>query len=303
MKNELRTDFLGRRVLISAQRGLRPRELKERGKRKATRKKCVFCDGNEEKTPPETGRVEKDGKWIARSFYNKFPALKKENPYAYGAHEVVVETPEHSRDLGDLEVTHTAKVIELIGERVAEISKDRKIRAFSIFKNKGKNAGASLEHSHIQLMALGEVSELARKISKVSKKRNCRICEIEKQSEMLYGNKNASALAPLASRFEGEVLIKPKRHVKSITELRSDEVKSIALALKKCLSTINKLMDYPAYNIVFQECPPALKDYHFHISVYPRVEVWAGFEYSTDIIINILPPEVFAEDFRKAVGK
>ena len=169
--NQLRKDYiLDKWVIIARERAKRPSDFIQREKTKDSAKLCFFCPGNEKTTPPEIERVEEDGRWIIRCFPNKYPATteKKDcieegpsaNMAAYGRHEVIVETPEHDRELGDLDVKHISRVLLMYSRRLVELKSMEGIEYVSIFKNRGKKAGASLAHSHTQLIALPLIPQI-----------------------------------------------------------------------------------------------------------------------------------------------
>ncbi|HDI73101.1 MAG TPA: galactose-1-phosphate uridylyltransferase [Candidatus Altiarchaeales archaeon] len=316
--NELRKDYiLDRWVIIAKERGKRPHEfLKEREKREK-RGLCFFCPGNEHTTPPEISRIEEDGKWLIRCFPNKFPATATEvktfeenllvRMSAYGRHEVIVETPEHDTCLGDLNVEHIAKIIDMYSERLIENKKDPRIGYVLIFKNKGKEAGTSLEHSHTQLIALRTVPTAVREEVDASKKYikengNCPFCDIwkmEMKSERrIFENKYMVAFAPFAPRFSFEAWIMPKRHVTSLEFLNEKERFSFAEILKKLISKLNSSMNYPPYNF-YLHVSPKKEDLHFHLELCPRMSKWAGFELGSGLVINTMPPELAAKHYRE----
>jgi len=171
MENELRRDyFLDRQVIIAVGRGKRPTDYKHGGTGEEDKGRiCFFCPGNEHTTPPEISRVEEDGHWIIRVFPNKFPAVTTEEGDAtgevmpaYGYHEVVVETQEHDKTVADLSVDRIGKVFEVYIQRVEYMRSNPKVKYVMMFKNHGKVAGASLAHTHTQIISLPVVPKLVR---------------------------------------------------------------------------------------------------------------------------------------------
>jgi len=302
--NELRKDYLlNRWVIIAKGRGKRPQHFVQKpGKIKE--KVCFFCPGNEDTTPPEISRVEEKGKWIIRCFPNKFPATDW--------HEIIVETPDHTENLGDLSVDHIVKVLEMYSERHIAMGANPKVKYVSIFKNKGEIAGASLPHSHTQLVGLTSVPPLVSKEIRASRKK-CPFCTIwrdeVKSSRLVYENRYTAAFAPFASRFPFEVWLMPKRHVGTLVEMKRKEMTSFAETLKRILSALNSSLNYPPYNFVLHYAPeglhhaPKCKDLHLHLELLPRLSKFAGFEFGTDIIINVMPPEIAADHYRKEISR
>jgi UDPglucose--hexose-1-phosphate uridylyltransferase len=300
---ELRKDYLlDRYVIIAKERGKRPNDFVHKGK-KGKRKEgiCFFCPGNEHLTPREISRVEENGKWVIRNFPNKFPATKW--------HEIIVETPTHGKELSDLGVERIVKVFEVYAERINEIKKDKNVKYVLIFKNSGKEAGASLEHSHTQLIGLEMMPTLVQKevnASKeyVKKKGTCPYCDIWrreiKSERKVFEDAYSAAFTPYASRFPFEVWLMPKRHVRNIDDLDKKELYSFAETLKKILMRLNSSLNCPPYNY-YLHVSPDVEDLHFHIELFPRLAKLAGFEFGSGIIINVMPPEIAAEHYMEGI--
>jgi UDPglucose--hexose-1-phosphate uridylyltransferase len=310
---ELRKDYmLDRWVVIASDRKKRRREFKKSEEQKAS-KTCFFCPGNEETTPPEIGRIEENGKWIIRWFPNKFPAVKKEgdpviktdNDFftfsnAYGNHEVIAECPEHDKQLWDLDAEHIKKILYVYRERINNLAKEDNIKYVTVFKNHGGAAGTSLIHSHTQVASINMIPTLVKEEVIASKKFDscpyCRIISIEKNSDRrCFENNSFIAFTPYASRFNYEVWIFPKKHIVDMNGLNDDGFKDLAEVLKKVLIKLKELN--AAYNFFLHYAPEG-NDLHFHIEVTPRFANWAGFEFSSDIIINSVAPEDAAKFYR-----
>src|SRR2546428_3628291 len=202
---ELRKDpVVGRWVIISTERGRRPSDFNGSGPPSTNPKICPFDVGNEDKTPPEVLAYREPGTapnapgWTVRVVPNKFPALQIEGGLdrrgeglydrmnGVGAHEVIIEGPDHATELADLPAEHIAQVLQAYRERILDLSKDTRLRYVLIFKNHGQQAGATLEHTHSQLIAtpiiprvLQEELEGARRYYEL--KERCVFCDIVHQ--------------------------------------------------------------------------------------------------------------------------
>jgi len=310
---ELRKDYiLDRWVIIASVRGKRPYDFKQ--KRKIIKPKiCFFCPGKESLTPPEIGRIEKDGKWIIRWFPNKFPfveqkgspQLNKMNKYftsaaSYGKHEVVVDTREHNKQLWDKSTKHIKLLLEVIKERIDVLKRLKDIKYVVVFKNHGEKAGTSIFHSHMQIAAISTFPpHLIEEISALKKHKSCPYCGIikaeSKGKRKCFENKTMAAFTPYASRFNYEIWIYPKRHIKSLNGLKNCEMDDLADLLQKSLLKLKEVN--LAYNLVMHHSPKN-QNIHFHIKIEPRKATWAGFELSSGIIINSVVPEEAAEFYR-----
>lgn len=310
---ELRKDYiLNKWVIVASVRSKRPKEFKQEIVAKEP-KLCVFCSGNEGSTPKEIGRIEKNGKWILRWFPNKFPfveqkgsvTIKTKNKFftyssGYGKHEVIADTNKHNLQLWDMSKEHIKLLFEIIKKRIAELEKLKNIKYILVFKNHGEKAGTSIIHSHVQLAAISNIPPAIREeISAIKKYKKCPYCNIikieRKSKRKCFENKTFLAFTPYASRFNYEIWIFPKKHVKTLNELKNNEMGDLAEILQKVLVKLKKLN--LSYNL-YLHYSPSKENLHFHIEVTPRIAVWAGFEFSSGITINSVMPELAAEFYR-----
>lgn len=297
---ELRKDYiLDRYVIIAEKRKTRPHELHHDEKIREI-ESCFFCPGNEHTTPPEIGRVEYKGKWKIRWFPNKFPFLQ-EGTKAHGYHEVIVETAEHSKQLWDLGENDILELLKVYSLRITELTKKRGIKYVSLFKNHGRDGGTSILHTHTQVAAVGYVPALILdEITASHKGKKCLYCGIVKKEakskRKAYENRDFVAFCPYASRFNFEIWIFPKGHIREIAELDDSQLLNLSKILKKTLLKLKWLNC--SYNYYLHSSPNG-EDLHFHIEITPRIAIWGGFEFSTDTVINSVSPENAAGFYRK----
>jgi len=320
---ELRKDpIIDRWVIISTERGKRPVFFTEEAPPSKV-SMCPLCSGNENMTPPEVFAIRPDGSppnspdWTLRVVPNKFPALRiegdlnKEGVGLYdrmngiGAHEVIVETPVHGQTLSNMDVHGIQNVLIAYRERVLDLTKDRRFKYIMIFKNHGSVAGASLDHSHSQLIALPIVprrvlEEINGGLAYYKYKDRCIFCDIITQEKednvrIVFENARFIALSPYASRFPFEVWILPKEHEPYfISSNRDDNYFSAAEVLSAVLKRYDKVLNSPPYNYMIHTTPfgdGATPHYHWHMEVIPRLTKMAGFEWGTGFYINPTPPE------------
>jgi UDPglucose--hexose-1-phosphate uridylyltransferase len=333
---ELRKDpVIGRWVIISTDRAKRPTDFA----REQTKMKggfCPFCYGNESKTPPEimAYRPKQNGGpepardsagWNLRVVPNKFPALMIEGGLnrqaegmfdkmnGIGAHEVIVETPDHNSTLAMLTEKRIEDVLWAWRDRILDLKQDKRFKYILIFKNHGEAAGASLEHTHCQLIALPilprqVVEELEGAKQYYTFKERCIFCDIIRQesesgARIVGENEDFVTLAPYAPRFPFETWIMPKRHESAFENATSHLYENLAKALKNLLVRQDRVLDNPAYNLVLHTSPvqdPNNDYYHWHIEVMPKLTKMAGFEWGTGFYINPTPPEEAAKFLREA---
>ncbi len=311
---QLRKDYiLNRWSYIAAERGKRPKQVKENktdDKKDGKKNICYFCPGNEHLTPPEIGRIGDKNKWEIRWFPNKFPAveknLKKEivtnDEYytggeAFGYHEIIAETPDHKKQLADLNVEEIEKILKVYSLRMVDLSAKDGIKYVQIFKNSGAEGGASLAHSHSQIVATNIIPSLVReKVEAVKKYEDCPYCSIikkeEKSERFIYANDDFVCFTPYAPRFNYEAWIFPKKHYRNITEMKENEFRSLAEVFQIILSKLGGIN--APYNFYLHYAPVG-EDLHFHFVIAPRINIWAGFELATDAFVVKISPEDAAE--------
>lgn len=329
---ELRKDpILGRWVIIATERGKRPSdfavtpEVVKSGF-------CPFCMGNEDKTPPEViayrdsaTRPNTPGWWL-RVVPNKFPALSVEGDIersgdgmydmmnGVGAHEVVIETPDHHASFASHSQKQVEEIIWAWRDRVMELRKDIRFKYILIFKNHGREAGASLDHPHTQLIAIPIVPKRVKEEMDGARqyydyKERCVFCDIVKQEiasgvRVIEENQSFIAFEPFASRFPFETWILPKRHESHFENIQKVDVVELARAMRHTLSRISSLLNDPPFNFIIHTTP--LNDqqvgyYHWHIEIMPKLTKVAGFEWGTGFYINPTPPEDAARFLRDEV--
>lgn len=328
---ELRKDpIIGRWVIVSTERAKRPDNFSV-SKESPPEGECYFCKGREDKTPPEIYSIrDKKSKpngpgWELRVVPSIRPALRIEGNLdrrgqgiydlmnGIGAHEIVIETPEHIANICDLPEASIIKIILTYIKRIKDLEKDKRFKYVLVFKNYGWNAGGGrINHSRSQLIAtpvtpkrLKEELVGARKFFDF--KDRCIFCdiinqEIESKHRIIYDADGIIAVAPFASRFPFETWIMPKKHSCDFINLAEDEIKNLALVLKVILTKLKLALNDPPYNYMLHTAPFRRRgragawrtidqDYHWHIEIIPRLTRTAGFEWGSGFYINPTPPE------------
>src|SRR5512137_1479020 len=326
---ELRKDpITGRWVIISSERGKRAADFQDqRGKKRGGF--CPFCAGNERTTPHEILAYREGGQpngpdWRLRVVPNKFPALQIEGDLSkqgegifdkmngIGAHEVIIESPDHNANLANLPARAMEEVLWSYRDRMEDLKKDRRFQYTLIFKNEGLTAGATLEHSHSQLIALPIVPiQVQEEIDGCRKhfdlKERCIFCDIIRQelqsrTRVVMETQSFVALAPFAPRFPFETWIMPKRHVSCFSCSTNEDYKDLAFLIQDTLRRLDKALSSPPYNYVIHTSPFKEENndyYHWHIELMPKLTNVAGFEWGSGFYINPTPPEEAAKFLRE----
>lgn len=320
---ELRRDPVnGRWVIVATDNPKKPSDFeKEENGFKAG--PCPFCYGSEHLTPSEIEVIRHENTqpnapgWIVRTVANKFPALRIEGNLerrgigiydklnGIGAHEVIVETPYHDKDLNDLTDEEASNVIEMYCRRAIDLQKDERFKYILIFKNFGVAGGATLEHPHTQLIALpmvpkNAIEELHGASSYFGFHDRCVFCsilnqELEEKSRILIENDNFVSFCPFVSRFPFEVRIMPKYHESKFCKMENEQKRALAIILKETLARLKGTLGEHSYNFILHSAPLDKKNYdyyHWYVEIMPRLTRIAGFEWGTGFYVQSTPPEL-----------
>ncbi|MEI6715777.1 MAG: galactose-1-phosphate uridylyltransferase [Verrucomicrobiota bacterium] len=288
-----------------------------------------FLAGREKYAPRSLHESTKDGAWRVRVVPNRTPMLQVEGDPSrqaagfydrmtgVGAHEVIVETPDH-RAFETLDLKHIEEVITAWKVRVLDLMHDMRMRSFSVVKSVGRPAGALVAHSLSQLIAMAVIpSRLKRKLESAQ-----RFYELKKRSifqdilseevrtgdRIVYENHGFMVFCPYASRTPFELAIYPKRQNPDFHAIHADEIAQLADALRIALSKLNGALDFPPYHLMLTTAPTRTarhdqwgsidRDFRWHIEILPRLYPMGAFELATGSWANSVWPEAAAEYLR-----
>jgi UDPglucose--hexose-1-phosphate uridylyltransferase len=329
---ELRKDPVsGRWVIISTDRRKRPNDFRFERASTLGRDQCPFCPGHENMTPHEVLAYRQNGSapntpgWELRVVPNKFPALLVEGTLdrepagmfdrmnGIGAHEVIIETPHHDRSLAVMSEPEIERVLWAYRERILDLKRDGRLRYILVFKNHGAAAGATLEHTHSQLIALPIVPDFLRQELSGARrhfevKERCVFCDVVHEDlrdgrRIIQENADIVALAPYAPRFAFETWLLPRRHGARFEEAPRHEYESLARILKSVLQRMDRALETPPYNLIVHTSPFSEETgdfYHWHVEIMPKLTRVAGFEWGTGFYLNPTSPEEAAQVLRAA---
>lgn len=330
--SELRKDLVKNNwVAVAAHRALKPNDFpiaKKAMEPSMTAGFCPFCEGNEQFTPPEITACRENSEpnsqgWLVRAIPNKFSAFELKGEleetrsgifYSYnglGKHEVIIETPEHGTDFHQLSAQHMEIILKIMKERYKDLARDERIKYIQIYKNRGTFAGASLEHSHSQIVALPFVPAENQGVTDYFKENHCcLLCDIATQERsngerMVAESAEFLLLCPYAPRFPYETWIIPKRHGEHFGEITEIEIQDLANILKKFSNVVVESLENPSYNLVINTAPVNVENqlgYHWYIEMTPRLLVNAAVEIASGIYINPVAPELAAEMLREKMA-
>lgn len=312
---EIRKDyFLDRFVIISPERAKRPHDFQVHPMEAV--KSTPFTPGNESLLPGITYEQPQGKDWMFRVIPNKFaitkpegqPHLESNEIYTwannFGYHEIVVEGQKDNASFTDFGPENMAEAIRIAIDRVKLLQAKKDVQYVAYFKNERPEAGASVNHPHSQIIATSIIPPYITRLSEAFKDIRKRygfsplykVLDHERGGlRMITETKHFVLLCPYASRFPFEVMIIPLREASSYITMSDEERKDLSQLLYKVLK---KLTDMNApYNIQWIH-NPLDREFHWHITIAPRLNVWAGFEFETGIIVNPVPPENAAAFYR-----
>ncbi|MCK9431893.1 MAG: galactose-1-phosphate uridylyltransferase [Candidatus Omnitrophica bacterium] len=329
---ELRRDpVVGRWVIVETDRPKSPEDFKYE-QFVSDGGLCPFCYGNEFMTPPEISCFRQANTapntpgWQVRVVANKFPALQIEGDLdrrgvgiydmsnGVGAHEVLIETPYHHKDIPDLLPCEIEDYIKMCCLRVSDLKKDKRFKYVMIFRNYGPAAGASLEHPHTQLVALPMVpknalEEIHGAQAYYNYRERCIYCDIIRQElqdkeRIILENKFFISFCPFVSRFPFEIMIMPRQHNGYFSRISAEQTTALAQILKDTLTKLKKVFVNLSYNYIIHSAPingdGEAEYYHWHLEIMPKLTQVAGFEWGTGFYLDPTSPELAAQ-YLKAV--
>jgi UDPglucose--hexose-1-phosphate uridylyltransferase len=311
---------------------------------------CPFCEGHEDETTKEVWAFRSPGSasdgpgWQVRVVPNKYPAVQYPEALsdsthpanfsrsaklhgagnetftkilrahsAEGQHEVVVDCPHHETDFIRLSAEHIQHVIRAYRDRLCAWADEKRWSYGVIFKNSGTGAGASVEHSHSQLIALPMVpsliqEELFNGEEYWREQHQCVFCDLIRHEEngprWIASSEHFVSFAPFAGRQPFETWIAPKQHGAHFQSIPEELIPEFADFLKSILERISRCLEAPPWNYLLHTAPlqsPDLPYYHWHWEIIPRVSGIAGFEWASGMAINPTPPELAAARLREAL--
>jgi UDPglucose--hexose-1-phosphate uridylyltransferase len=316
-------------IIVATERAKRPEDFIKLPKpRRVPRfsKKCPFCPGHEDQTPPEiASNRDERGAWTVRVVPNRFAALVPVGDTVrdedvdffrkipgFGQHEVIIETPRHDASFGRIDDEKAFEIVSTYYERYRCLSRDKRFKLITIFRNYGREAGTSLEHPHSQIVATPIVPlHIRHRLEEATRFHDdngvcvfCRIIEAERQEKdrVVMEGDGFIVIEPFASRSPFETWILPLEHRSTFGEATFTELTGFARILNRVLEKFVRALGDPAFNMVIQTAPTNEEDedyYHWHVKLFPRVTTPAGFELGTGVYINTVLPEAATKYLRE----
>jgi UDPglucose--hexose-1-phosphate uridylyltransferase len=339
----------GESVLIATARSLRPKKEEPTAPHDGRTRvdTCPFCRGNEDKTPPAIAQVPPAGEWRLRIVENLYPVLgdDQRNPNlafglqqtidGYGRHEVVIDHASHGIRVHEMNEEHLRLLFSTYRDRMAALyDVNPSVRAVLVFKNFGPAAGASIAHTHTQIVAMPVVpynidTEVQNSAAYYEKTGRCIFCSLIDEAltfEATFYDRESGivrrkisvgqyiiergtrfiAIKPFASRFEWEVQILPLAHEADFANLSADDAADLGRVFRRTMARLNAVLGGVQYNFFIHSLPHGpgadirRQSYHWHIEICPRTSVPTGFELGSGLFMNTISPEDAAARLRCA---
>lgn len=336
-------------VLVATARNMRPRKAEEKVERNTAEHvdKCPFCTGNEAMTPPTIAAWPEEKNWGIRAVENLYPVLGDSDTVdslvfglqqvieGYGRHEVLIDNANHGIAIHDMSVEHLAMLFGAYRDRMEALYKsDKRIRYVLVFKNFGAAAGASIPHTHSQIIAMPVVpenvyNEVEYAREHFHKHHQCIYCSLINEAltfeATIYDRESGEvkrkinvgqyiierteryiAIKPFASRFEWEVHILPLSHQADFTTLSDADREDLAGIMKRTMARLDSVIGGAQYNYFLHSIPhgdeytDGAASYHWHIEICPRTSIPTGFELGSGLFVSTISPEEAAQQLRDA---
>ncbi len=337
-------------VLVATARGMRPRKAEKTVERDSRMRvdTCPFCPGNEHKTPPTISALPNEKDWQIRSVENLFPVLGDDQSSTslsfglqqvidgYGRHEVIIDHSSHGIALHEMSESHLSMLFGAYRDRMTELyQSDSRLKYVMIFKNYGPAAGASIAHTHSQIIAMpvvpeNVINEVEHSRSYYRKHNQCIFCtqidealtfeatiydrdsgEIRRKINVgqyvVERGKKFIAIKPFASRFEWEVHILPLVHQSDYQQVTDEDLPDLARVLRRTMQRLDTVIEGAQYNYFLHSLPrhdeysSCDNSYHWQLEICPRTSIPTGFELGSGLFVSTISPEEAAEQLRAVV--
>ncbi|MDE2089489.1 MAG: DUF4921 family protein [Gammaproteobacteria bacterium] len=334
-------------VLIATARSMRPRKGEEPAPRD-TRERvdtCPFCPGNEALTPPTLAAYPDPGQWRIRIVENLYPVLADDSKGSklvfglqqaidgYGRHEVIIDHHQHGIALHDMAEAHLVMLFGAYRERMEQLyAGNPRLKYVLVFKNFGPAAGASIAHTHSQIIATPVIpenvhSEVENSRAYYRKHHHCIFCSLidealtfeatiyDRDSGEIRRKINVGqyvvergqrfiAIKPFASRFEWEIHVLPLAHQSDFIAVSATDLQDLARVLKRTMARLDAVIGGAQYNFFLHSMPRGAEhadcaaSYHWHLEICPRTSIPTGFELGSGLFVSTISPEAAAEQLR-----
>lgn len=326
---DLRTDPIGgTRVVIADDRAGRPGAFEAPNPRRDLDPATdPFAPGNEGMTPPELWAERPEGGqantpgWNVRVVPNLYPAIDPDSAdpvpqadsdlfgakAATGHHEVIINSPRAVQSLAELDPVELDVAMSAWQARLAAHTGSA---CCHLFVNEGLQAGASLPHTHAQLIALDFVPErIAREreafTAHASRTAGSNLltdvmaAEVRGRDRLVHVDDEAVLIAPWASTSAWQLMLIPRNPEPEFATASSNCSEMLHTALRGLTAQFGNT---PPLNLWVRTAPSGADHWCWRIDILPRVAQPAGIELGTGLHVNPMSPERVATELKATIS-
>ena len=209
----------------------------------------------------------------------------------YGAHEVVIETQKHNVGWYEFSKKDFFDSFGVAKKRALVLSRQKGIKYVMLFKNHGRLGGASLVHSHMQILASKFLPALILGEEEHMKKKGCLFCNMVKhENPVVYENKNFLVISPYWASYPFEMWVVAKKHYLNLFSQKDSVLMDFSSSVQNLIQRVKKKLGKIPFNFLFHYYPKSEKGGHFHAEFAPRVKFEASVELGFGIKVNSVSP-------------
>jgi UDPglucose--hexose-1-phosphate uridylyltransferase len=294
---------------------------------------CPFCEGREERTPPELAALRPAGGppngpgWTVRAIPNRYPTVSPSSPSpsttdrrwfeqkpATGIHEVIIEAPRHSPDLPYLAGDQLQSLFRFFRDRVRSAVAGSRLPGVILFENRGPESGGTLPHPHAQLIATEQLPPRVEeelqgfRREAASPTGGCLLesmvkADLDAAERVISSDGTLTAFAPFASEFPYEVWIAPRRHASTFSDSTDEELDRLAQLLPALLRSLDAVRPGGSYNWFVHGVADPTSRFHWHLEIAPRWVRADGYDLGAGMAVNPVAPEAAAAELRQKLAE
>jgi UDPglucose--hexose-1-phosphate uridylyltransferase len=220
---------------------------------------------------------------------------------------VVLHSPDHHASFPALGGRRSARVIELWSARTAALGARDDVGYVFVFENRGHAVGATIDHPHSQILALGEVPPVP--LAELTQP-GCQLCQAPGDELTVTRHRAWLAHVPWAPSWPYEMVLAPRLHVPDLPEAGTELREQLGLVLIECLARLECVLGQAEpYLLWFHQRPADGRDWpaaHLHLHLAPvlrapnTIRHLAAAEFGAGVFFDPVDPLAAAAALRSA---